>query len=249
MTRFSIRLIACALLLAPTFLLAADPAPKPAPKPATKPATKPTARPDSMKPIADDPALPRVLLIGDSISIGYTLPTRAKLAGKANVHRIPTNGGPTPNGLKNIDAWLGDKKWDVIHFNWGLHDLKYHDGKGTIVPVEKGTQQVPPEEYEKNLRTLVKRLKQTNAKLIWATTTPVPPDYKGRIPADVPKYNEIAAKIMKEEGVETDDLFTFITPKLAETQNKADVHYNAKGYDALAGQVAAVIEKALAERK
>jgi hypothetical protein len=66
--------------------------------------------------------LPRVLLIGDSISMGYTLDVRELLKGKANVHRIPTNGGPTTNGLKNIKAWLGDSKWDVIHFNWGLHD-------------------------------------------------------------------------------------------------------------------------------
>jgi acyl-CoA thioesterase-1 len=56
-------------------------------------------KPDPMTPIMDDPALPRVLLIGDSISIGYTLPARAELQGVANVHRIPTNGGPTSNGL------------------------------------------------------------------------------------------------------------------------------------------------------
>lgn len=42
--------------------------------------------------IKDAPGLPRVLLIGDSISIGYTEPVRMELAGKANVHRIPTNG-------------------------------------------------------------------------------------------------------------------------------------------------------------
>ena len=75
-------------------------------------------------PIKDDPKLPRVLLVGDSISIGYTLPTRDFLKGKANLHRIPTNGGPTTRGLANIDAWLGKSKWDIIHFNWGLHDLK-----------------------------------------------------------------------------------------------------------------------------
>src|SRR5271168_1054472 len=68
--------------------------------------------------IKDEPALPRVLLIGNSISIGYTLPTRKLLAGKANVHRIATNGGPTTNGLKNLASWLGAGKWDVIHFNW-----------------------------------------------------------------------------------------------------------------------------------
>ena len=203
-----------------------------------------------MKAVADDPALPRVLLIGDSISIGYTLPVREKLAGKANVHRPATNCGPTILGLKQIDAWLGDPKtdkgkWDVIHFNWGLHDLKYHDGKGTITPVDKGTQQVPPEEYEKNLRALVKRLEQTGATLVWCSTTPVPEGALGRIPADVPKYNEIAARVMREEGVETDDLYAFAQPKLAEIQQKKDVHYTAAGYDQLAGKVAASIEKAL----
>src|SRR6266446_6796002 len=67
--------------------------------------------------VKDNPALPRVLLIGDSISIGYTVPTRDLLKGKANVHRIPENGGPTTVGLKNLTKWLGDGKWDVIHFN------------------------------------------------------------------------------------------------------------------------------------
>ena len=72
--------------------------------------------------IEDDPTLPRVLLIGDSISIGYTLPVRELLKGKANLHRPPTNCSSTASGLKNLDAWLGQGKWDVIHFNFGLHD-------------------------------------------------------------------------------------------------------------------------------
>src|SRR5438552_10306989 len=85
--------------------------------------------------VKDDPALPRVLLIGDSISIGYTVPVRRLLKGQANVHRIPENGGPTSNGLKKIDSWLGDKKWDVIHFNWGLHDLRLDkEGKHPVPP-------------------------------------------------------------------------------------------------------------------
>ena len=83
-----------------------------------------------LAPVTDDPKLPRVLLIGDSISIGYTLPTREFLKGKANLHRIPTNGGPTTRGLASIDAWIGESKWDVIHFNWGLHDLKYMGPNG-----------------------------------------------------------------------------------------------------------------------
>src|SRR4051794_5451293 len=58
--------------------------------------------------VKDDPKLPRVLLIGDSVSGGYTLPTRRALAGKANVHRAPENCGPASNGVKKLDAWLGE---------------------------------------------------------------------------------------------------------------------------------------------
>src|SRR5438270_1565554 len=121
---------------------------------AQKPAAK---KPDaSMAAITDEPGLPRVLLIGDSISIGYTIPTRELLKGKVNLHRIPTNGGSTKDGLANIDKWLGKGKWDVIHFNWGLHDLKHwKDGKMDISAPQVST----TEEYEKNLRELVKRLK------------------------------------------------------------------------------------------
>ena len=72
--------------------------------------------------VKDDPKLPRILLIGDSVSRGYTQPTRKALAGKANVHRAPANCGPTASGLKNLDAWLGEGKWDVSHFNFGIHD-------------------------------------------------------------------------------------------------------------------------------
>ena len=67
--------------------------------------------------------------------MGYTIPVRALLKGKANVHRVLENGGPTINGLAQFQKWLGDGKWDVIHFNWGLHDLKLMpDGKRQVAP-------------------------------------------------------------------------------------------------------------------
>ena len=163
------------------------------PKPAA------TAKPNPMTPIEDTPGLPRVLLIGDSISIGYTLPVRGLLEGKANVHRPPTNCASTRHGLKSIDGWLGDGKWDVIHFNWGLHDLKFV-APGTEQLADqndpKNARQVPPDEYEKNLRELVARLKKTGAKSIWCSTTPGPVGARGRIPGDSARYNAIAKKIM-----------------------------------------------------
>jgi acyl-CoA thioesterase-1 len=204
-------------------------------------ADKPNKPDPAFAPVRDDPKLPRVLLIGDSISIGYTVPTQKRLAGKANVHRIPENGGPTTEGLKKIDQWLGKGPWDVIHFNWGLHDIKMDaDGK----------HQVPLPEYEKNLRSLVKRLKATNARLIWASTTPVP---QGKVSpprkdSDVVAYNAVARKIMEENGVTIDDLYAFARPRLDKIQLPANVHYTSNGSEALAERVASSIQEALGKK-
>lgn len=229
-----------ALLCLPTF--AQEKTGQPAQRRAENPA---------MKPIEDQPGLPRVLLIGDSISIGYTVAVREELKGKANVHRPTTNCGPTTNGLKNLEAWLGDKPWDVIHFNWGLHDLKYMDDKGALLPPTdaKAKQQVPPEQYEKNLRELVARLKKTKAALIWCATTPVPEGAAGRIADDSVKYNEIAAKVMKDNDIPTDDLHGFASARLKDIQLPKNVHFSPNGSQVLAKQVADSINAALAKKK
>ena len=235
MNRATFLLLSAVALLSVRFATAQDAKPKTDAKKA-KPAPSPVTAP-----ITDEPGLPRVLLIGDSISMGYTLPVRALLKGKANVHRIPANGGPTVNGLKNLKAWLGTGKWDVVHFNFGIHDMKF---------MEPGKQQVPPEAYEKNLRELVKQLQATGAKLIWATTTPIPDGELNppRTFDKVPAYNAIATRVMTEHGVTINDLNGAITPHLGKLQNPKDVHFNAAGSEFLAKEVAAKIEAQLPKR-
>ena len=172
--------------------------------------------------VKDDPELPRVLLIGDSVSRGYTQAVRKCLAGKANVHRAPANCGPTATGLKKIDVWLGDGKWDLIHFNFGIHDRK-----------------TPIADYVERLEQLVKRMKQTGAILVWATTTPIPDVAEKRYSASsITERNAAAAQVMRQHGVLTDDLFSAVSPRLGEFQNPDDVHFNGKGYDFLGSQVA-----------
>lgn len=194
-----------------------------------------------LAPIQDVAGLPRVLLIGDSISMGYTLPVRKLLGGKANVHRIPQNGGPTKNGIARIDAWLGTSKWDVIHFNHGIHDVK-------IMP--DGKRQVEPEAYEANLRALVAKLKATGAKVIFATSTPIPPSplVGNRSFGSEKDYNSIATKVMNENGVQVNDLHTYMLPRFTEFQIANDLHYQPAGYEFLAKRVAEVIEAALPKR-
>jgi hypothetical protein len=179
--------------------------------------------------VQDDPKLPRVLLIGDSVSRGYTQAARKALTGKANVHRAPANCGPTASGLKNIDVWLGDGKWDVIHFNFGIHDRA-----------------TPIDDYQLRLGLLIERMTQTGAKLIWASSTPCPDTKDGKYKsAPILERNTAAAGIMKKNGIPTDDLFSAITPHLATMQNPDDVHFNAQGYDFLGAAVAKAIEEQL----
>lgn len=192
----------------------------------------------SLVEVEDVPGLPRVLLIGDSISMGYTVPVRKLLKGKANVHRIPANGGPTSRGLSSIDKWLGDGKWDIIHFNWGIHDLKH---------MEDGKRQVEVEDYEKNLRALVAKLKKTGAKLIWASTTPIPdpPLKPERTFGDETEYNAIAARVMKENNIPVNDLHGSISPRFAELHKPQDLHFTEEGSEFLAGKVAEAISSQL----
>src|SRR4051794_26533418 len=156
--------LACALLATIALPLVLVPGGLARGQDAAKPKAK---RPlnEAFVPVEDQPGLPRVLLIGDSISIGYTLAVREALAGKANVHRPAANCGPTILGVAKLDDWLGQGYWDLIHFNWGLHDLRLD---------APDKHQVALEQYEKNLRELVARLKKTGATLIWCSTTPVP---------------------------------------------------------------------------
>ena len=205
-----------------------------------------TSKPEPVfEPIQDKPGLPRVLLIGDSISIGYTLAVRALLQGKANVHRPLTNCGPTKLGVNALENWLGDGSWDVIHFNWGLHDIVHMKEDGERVDPPQGRHQVPAEQYKQNLTALVGRLKQTGAQLIWCATTPVPAGASSRQPGDEVVYNAIAQKIMTAHGVPTNDLYSYALERLNDIQLPANVHFTAEGSAALAKPVVEHILEAL----
>jgi acyl-CoA thioesterase-1 len=211
--------------------------------PGTRTTTDRSKQERAFLPVKEVPSLPRVFLIGDSISMGYTVPTRELLAGKANVIRAKDNTNSSANGIRMLDTWLGDGKWDVIHFNFGLHDLKYVQDEPDP---SRRRPNVPIEQYEKNLEQIVQRLQKTGAKLIWCTTTPVPPGgTSDRVAGDENLYNEAAERVMKKHGIAIDDLCAYVRPHQSEWQLPNNVHYTDDGYKALAKQVAASIEKAL----
>ncbi len=203
--------------------------------------------------VEDDPALPRVLLIGDSISIGYTLAAQEKLAGKVNLHRIPNNSGHTAMGISGLPKWLDARngEWDVIHFNFGLWDLCYRNpeakNQGNRDKVN-GTQTHTIEQYVANLETIIGELEKTGAALIFATTTPVPEGELGRKVGDELRYNEAALKVMKAHGIAIDDLHAVMAGKMEDyAKGPGDVHFTDEGSALLADQVAKSIEAQLPE--
>ncbi|MCC9642490.1 SGNH/GDSL hydrolase family protein [Rhodopirellula sp. JC740] len=205
-------------------------------------------------PEVDNPNLPNVLLIGDSISIGYTAYVRRDLIGKADVYRIPTNAKNSAYGLEHLNDWLEMKslKWDVIHFNWGLWDLCYRHPESNVQGNRdkvNGTLTESLEGYRSNMKKIVARLKQTDATLIWCTTTPVPTGEAGRKLGDDVKYNLVAAEIMKANKVRMNDLHSHARLRLPETMvRKGDVHFTEEGYIHLGSKVAEEVSAAIAKR-
>ncbi len=206
-------------------------------EPAT-PVTPAAAHPDN---------LPKVLLIGDSISGGYSKEVKRLLDGRVAVSGPLANAEATILGVTNLDKWLGDTKWDLIHFNWGLWD---------IYGWEYAKQDRSPAMYEKRLETLVARLEKTGAKLIWATTTPICHEaevtmlnrFKTEVkisPETEQEYSDAALRVMTRHGIAIDDLHAAILPRQAEFQAPNNVHFSGAGYGLLAKQVAGSISASL----
>ena len=192
--------------------------------------------------------LPKALIIGDSISIGYTKGVMERLKDDISVSRPKANCGSTELGLAQLSNWIEGGPWKVIHFNWGLHDLCYRNPEskqqGNRDKVN-GKQSVPLPQYETNLQTLVDRLKRTGAILIFATTTAVPEGEAGRFAGDERRYNEAALRVMTKNGVRINDLHALsITFPQELFVGPGNVHYTNAGSERLAEQVAASIRSA-----
>lgn len=195
-------------------------------------------------------ALPKVLILGDSISIGYTPIVQELLKDKATVIRPTFSDGKAENcegttkGVKKLTEWLGDTQWDIIHFNFGLHDIKHVDpitAKNSKDP--KHPHQASPRQYKENLSAIVEQLLNTQAQLIFATTTPYPDPVGGplRRPGMPKKYNKKAKRIMRKNNILVNDLYAFVEPQMAALQRPENVHFTKEGSRALGEKVSRVI--------
>lgn len=195
------------------------------------------------------PALPKVVLLGDSIRMGYAPLVAKRLEGRAVVVSHSANGGDSANLLKNLPAWVAAEKPDLVCFNCGLHDLKL--AKNT------GKYQVDIPTYETNLKRILEFLrKETTATFLFASTTPILDERHARRranfdrhEADVARYNATAIQVMHQAGVSVVDLHWIVEQGGADKLLGADgTHYTPAGYEALADAVADAISRQLTIR-
>lgn len=177
----------------------------------------------------------KILIIGDSISIGYTPFVQEYLKDAADVFHNPGNAQHTGTGLEQIEEWIGDTDWDIVQFNWGLWDLCYrHPESGVQGNRDKinGKITFDVEDYGNNLDSIVRLIKKkSNAKLIFVTTSYVPENEAGRFQEDAIAYNRTAIKIMRDHQVIVHDIYEksrSIHQRFGKGSN--DVHYLPEGY-------------------
>lgn len=181
--------------------------------------------------------LPTVVLLGDSIRLSYAPQVKKLLQGKAKLLSPSANGGDSSNFVKNLEAWAIKAQPAVVHFNCGIHDVKKFKATGKF--------QVSPEDYEKNLRTIVERLrKETKAKVLFALTTPVIDARAAKtraernyelLDASTEQYNAIARRVMQELDVPVNDLRAALgdADEQAAAISEDGVHFNIAGVEKL----------------
>ena len=190
------------------------------------------------------PERAKVLVIGDSISMGYCPAVAEALSDRAEVVHNPGNGGDTDNVLANLDAWLGEAEPDVVSLNAGLHDLKFDR--------RRHVHQVPLDRYRANLEEIIDRLSAGTAGVLWVTTTPVIEPWHqaardfDRHNRDVDACNAVALEIARAAGLPVCDLHAAVLKAGPEKMLSPDgVHYGDEAYATLGRRVAASLGELL----
>ena len=190
-----------------------------------------------------------VILLGDSIRIGYQETVREQLSGCASVWAPEGATGNSDNLPSSLDEWVLSRDADLVHINAGLHDIKK--------PFDTGIAAVPLERYAENVRAILTRLKnETETAVVWALNTPVNYEWHhqtkrmDRFEEDVVAYNTAASDICRELGVAVSDLFSLVDSAGRDDLLLPDgVHFKPEGYALLGRGVAECIRSVLANSR
>lgn len=176
---------------------------------------------------ADD-GRPDVLVIGDSISLGYTPYTVLALP-DLDVQHNPCNARTSRNGVLNIDSWLARRPhWDMVTFNFGIWDAL-------------DAYAIDEDEYRSNLHEVAQKIKAKATKVVFFLTTDIPENASSFTSGDEDRLNEIALEVMQAEGIPVVDLNAVSKNIPQNMKEPKGVHYSNEGYAILSQTVSATI--------
>ena len=180
-----------------------------------------------------------ILILGDSISMGYRGYVKEALEGRADVQYSEDNGRYTKYTLHMVNQWIRTNGApDIVHWNNGIWDM-------SVEPPLKGNF-TPLPEYLAALERIVETLRTAGVKsIIFATTTYQKPECPNVCAADVDLYNEAARALMRRQGIEINDLGALVKPRIDEFVCEDNLHLNEAGYRACAEQAVELLEKYL----
>ena len=186
----------------------------------------------------------KVILIGDSIRMGYDKYVLESLEESAEVYYPSENCKFAQYILRMLGGWKN--KWpediDLVHWNAGLWDVIELYGDGPLTPIEYYAQMI--KRVDKRLRLFF-----PNAKIIFATSTAVieagnTADHF-RSNANIEAYNQAAIEALKDTDTIINDLYA-LTKDAPEEWHSDRTHYKTpKAIQAIGGQVVDVICKEL----
>lgn len=165
-----------------------------------------------------------ILVIGDSISMGYYSTVHEELSSYEVIHN-PCNGRNSRYGLAKLDEWLGARpSWQAITFNHGIWDTTHVDGYYWWLE---------PEEYRSNLTQIAMKIKAKTANPVFVLSVEVPACLPKHNNADIVRYNQIAIDVMAKQGIPILDLYSVSLPLASHHQGPCEVHFDNYGYNQL----------------
>ena len=186
---------------------------------------------------------PQILLIGDSIRMGYCETVKADLATDIDVLYPDENCQSSYYILQNLKGWVDITRPEnviAVHFNCGHWDAAHFGGDPDSLS--------SPDVYAQNILRIARRLRQyfPKAAIAYATTTPMHPDgippINARTTEEIRTLNQAGRQALAPEPVAVNDLFAYTEHWGSETFQDG-CHFTEEASQVLGHRVSAFLRE------
>ena len=185
----------------------------------------------------------KILLIGDSIRLGYDKYVKDALDGVAEVYYPNDSARFSQYTLRYLTDWKTENGWeadiDLVHWNTGLWDVLEMFGESPISN---------PVQYGETIGKIQRQIKILfpNAVQVFATNTSVIEEKYGptrkRRNSVIEQYNKIAIEALSGTGCHINDLYTLTKFAPVEIRNGDPTHfYTSEGTKLIGNRVLSYI--------